>query len=231
MSKKVPTIRSSAQARLLLYHLLSANLSEAQQSLLSVDSTSWEQIIARLEGLLESDIHMKSNRNVLAQAFSLIDKTTREGLQNQLERLVGQSLWLGAHSTSLLESFVDEHLKLIKSVQREHLDKIGLAIKRGIREGRLHKEIAKDIRQMTDMSKRRAQLIARNAPLQYSGALTKQHQMNAGIKQYHWQTSHDERVRASHKSREGKIYSWDGPGPHPRSEVNCRCDAVPMVDL
>ena len=196
---------------------------------MSVDSTTWEQIVAHLEDVLEADTQIKSNRNVLAQAFSHIDKTTREGLQKQLERLTGQSLWLGVHATSLLESFVDEHLTLIKSVQREHLDKIGLAIKRGIREGRLHKDMAKDIRQMTNMSKRRAQLIARNAPLQYSGALTKHHQISAGIKQYRWQTSHDERVRASHKSREGKVYSWDGPGPHPRSEVNCRCDAFPLL--
>ena len=213
----------------MLYRLLSANLTDAEQRLLSVDSTSCEQVLAHLEDMLESDAQIKSNRNVMAQAFFHIDKTTREGLQKQLERLVGQSLWLGVHATSLLESFVDEHLKLIKSVQRDHLDKIGLAIKRGIREGRLHKDMAKDIRQMTDMSKRRAQLIARNAPLQYSGALTKHHQMSAGIKEYRWQTSHDERVRASHKSREGKVYSWDGSGPHPRSEVNCRCDAVPVV--
>jgi SPP1 gp7 family putative phage head morphogenesis protein len=79
------------------------------------------------------------------------------------------------------------------------------------------------------ISKRRAQLIARNAPLQYSGALTKHHQISAGITQYRWQTSHDERVRQSHKNREGKVYSWDDPGPHPRSEVNCRCDAVPVM--
>jgi SPP1 gp7 family putative phage head morphogenesis protein len=229
MSKKPPTIRSSAQARLLLYRLLSTKLTEAEQRLLSVNRTSWEHIIAGLENMLESDAQMRSNRNVLAQAFSHIDKATCEGLEKQLECLTGQSLWLGVHATSLLESFVDEHLKLIKSVQREHLDKIGLAIKRGIREGRLHKDITKDIRQMTDISKRRAQLIARNAPLQYSGALTKHHQMSAGIKQYRWQTSHDERVRASHKSREGKVFAWDSPGPHPRSEVNCRCDAVPVL--
>ena len=114
MNKKIPTIRSSAQARLLLYRLLSANLTEAEQGLLSTDSTSWDQVIANLEDMLESDTHMKSNRNVLAQAFSHIDKTTREGLQKQVERLTGQSLWLGVHATSLLESFVDEHLKLIK---------------------------------------------------------------------------------------------------------------------
>jgi hypothetical protein len=44
----------------------------------------------------------------------------------------------------LLESFTAEHIKLIKFVKQEHLDKIGFAINRGIREGRLHKAIAKE---------------------------------------------------------------------------------------
>jgi SPP1 gp7 family putative phage head morphogenesis protein len=79
------------------------------------------------------------------------------------------------------------------------------------------------------MSKRRAQLIARNATLQYSGARTRHHQTSAGIKKYRWQTSQDERVRNSHRDRNNKVYSWDGPGPHPRSEVNCRCDVVPVL--
>ncbi len=182
-----------------------------------------------LEKAVDSDVQAKSGHAVLTQAFSHIDRTTREGLQRQIERLTGQPLWLGVHSTELLDLFIDEHQKLIKSVQREHLDKISLAIKRGLREGRLQKDISKEIRQVTDISKRRAQLIARNAPLQYSGALTKHHQMSSGIKKYRWQTSRDERVRDSHGDRNDKVYSWDGPGPHPRSEVNCRCDAVPLL--
>ena len=182
-----------------------------------------------LEDALEKDALAKTDQNVLTQAFSHIDQITRESLQQQIKRLTGQSLWLGIHSTELLDMFVDEHQKLIKAVQREHLDKIGLSLKRGLREGRLQKDIAKDIRHMTDMSKRRSMLIARNAPLQYSGALTRHHQTSAGIKQYRWQTSHDERVRASHRDRDSKVYAWDSAGPHPRSEVNCRCDAVPVL--
>jgi SPP1 gp7 family putative phage head morphogenesis protein len=229
MNKKVTSIKGSAQARLLLYRLFASQLNEAEQRLLTADAPLWEQLLSNLEATMMSDAQVRSDK-ALSEVFSHIDKTTREGLQRQIERLTGQSLWLGAHATSLLDSFVDEHQKLIKSVQREHLDKISLAIKRGLREGRLHKDIVRDIRQMTDTSKRRSQLIARNAPLQYSGALTKHHQMSAGIKQYRWQTSGDERVRASHRSRNGKVYNWEGSGPHPRSEVNCRCDAVPVLD-
>ncbi|TXG76763.1 hypothetical protein E6Q11_04135 [Candidatus Dojkabacteria bacterium] len=227
---KIPTIKGSAQARLLLYRLLSLKLTSAEEGVLTSSPHLWEDLIERLEAEIGSDAQIRSDRAELNRAFSYIDQSTREGLQKQIERITGQSLWLGIQATSLLDAFVDEHVKLIKSIQREHAEKIGLLITRGIREGRLQKQLTHDIRQTTALSKRRAQLIARNAPLQYSGALTRHHQTSAGIKQYYWQTSHDERVRESHRSRDGKVYEWDGPGPHPRSEVNCRCDAVPILE-
>lgn len=213
---------------MLLYRLLSSKIVLTESQLDDADYESWERILLALEEAL--DKQAAADQGVLTQAFSHIDQATRAGLQKQIERLSGQSLWLGVFPTGLLDNFVDEHQKLIKIVQIEHLDKIGLSLKRGIREGRLQKDIVKDIRQLTDMSKRRAMLIARNAPLQYSGALTRHNQTSAGITHYRWQTSHDERVRASHRDRDGKVYAWDSAGPHPRSEVNCRCDAIPVLN-
>lgn len=225
---RVPTIKSSAQARLLIYRLFAERLTDAERRLLESEPYRWEQILLSLDKELDTS---RSEQAILNQAFSHIDRQTREGLQQQIKRLTGQSLWIGTHSIFLLDAFTEEHCNLIKTVRQEHLDKIGFAIKRGLREGRLHKELTKDIRQVTDISKRRAQLIARNAPLQYSGALTKHHQMSAGIKSYVWQSSRDERVRESHRKLDGEIFDWNGAGPHPRSEVNCRCDAVPFVDI
>ena len=225
----IPTIKGSAQARLLLYRLLSSKLNNTQKHLLESDPSQWEQLLSQLEDLIFTERAAKFDENELNKAFSHIEKTSRQGLERQIERLTGKSLWLGVFPKGLLENFVSEHKTLIKSVEREHLEKIGLAIQRGIREGRLSKDMAKEIQETTSLSKRRAQLIARNAPLQYSGAITKHHQMSSGIKKYRWQTSQDERVRKSHRARNGDIYEWDAPGPHPRSEVNCRCDAVPML--
>jgi SPP1 gp7 family putative phage head morphogenesis protein len=226
---KIPSIKCSAQARLLLYRLLSLKLTDTEHKLLSSEPSLWDKIIVHLEAMLTSETQTKSDEVVLTQAFSFIEKTTTQGLNRQIERLTGQPLWLGIHPSALLDSFISEHQKLIKSVQREYMDKIILAIKRGIREGRLQKDITKDICQITDLSKRRAQLIARNAPLQYGGTLTKHHQVSSGITHYRWQTSQDEKVRTSHRSRNNIIYNWNSPGPHPRSEVNCRCDAVPII--
>lgn len=223
-------IKSSAQARLLLYRLLSSKLSVVEKRIIEADPSSWDRLIFMLEQALSNETELKADQPVLAQAFSSIDRVTKEGLQKQVVRLTGKSLWLGIPATGLLESFIAEHTQLIKSVQREHLDKISLVVKRGIRDGRLGKDIAKEIHQQTNISKRRSLLIARNAPLQYSGALTKHHQTSAGIKSYRWQTSQDERVRDAHKKLDGQVRSWDSPGPHPRSEVNCRCDAVPVIN-
>ncbi len=225
-----PAIKSSAQARLLLYRLLSTKLNNIQKRLLESDPSQWEKILSQLENLFLTERDMKSNDTELNKAFSHIEKTSRNGLERQIERLTGKSLWLGVFPQGLLENFINEHKTLIKSVEREHLEKISLALKRGLREGRLSKDIAKEIHKTTSLSKRRAQLIARNAPLQYSGAITKYHQQSAGIKQYRWQTSQDERVRKSHQAKNGKVYNWDSHEPHPRSEVNCRCDAVPVLD-
>src|SRR5271156_2770728 len=96
---KSPTIKGSAQARLLLYRLLSAKLADAENKFLIAEPLLWEQILTMLEKLLDSDAQIKSDQAVLAQVFSYIDRTTREGLQKQIERLSGKSLWLGVHST------------------------------------------------------------------------------------------------------------------------------------
>jgi SPP1 gp7 family putative phage head morphogenesis protein len=228
-NNNIPTIKDSAQSRLLLYRLLSLNLTDAENQLLNAHPTLWDLVLSRLEELIETEIQAKSEEITLKQAFVHIERITKEGLQRQIERLTGQSIWLGVFPQGLLDSFIEEHRKLIKSVRREHLEKIALTIKRGIREGLLEKDIAKEIRKVTDISKRRSRLIARNVPLQYSGALTKHHQMSAGIKQYRWQSSHDERVRTSHRKHDGKVFNWSSPGPYPRSEINCRCDAVPCL--
>ena len=225
MNSNAPTIRGSAQARLLLYRLLTTGLTEAEKMLLSADPVLWEQILPALEDKVAA-----VDTQTLKQAFSHIERSTREGLQKQIKHLSGQSLWLGINPSALLDSFINEHQRLIKSIERDHLDKVGMAIKRGVREGRLQKDLARDIRHVTDMSKKRAQLIARNAPLQFSGALTKHHQTHAGIKKYRWQTSNDERVRSAHRDKNNNVYEWNSAGPHPRSEVNCRCDAIPVLE-
>jgi SPP1 gp7 family putative phage head morphogenesis protein len=228
-NKNLPTIRASAQARLLLYRLFSSQLGDTRQKLLSAPITMWDKILNELEKSIIANFENRSNRPTLTDAFLLMEKSSRRDLERQFVRLAGDKLWLGVFPQGLLDAFVKEHIQLIKDVRMEHLNKIASSLQRGLRQGLLQKDIAKDIQAVTNLSKKRSRLIARNAPLQYSGALTRHHQTSAGIKKYRWQASQDERVRKSHGDRNNKTYNWNGPGPYPRSEVNCRCDAVPIL--
>ena len=227
----VPPIKASAQARLLLYKLIKGKLKNAERRLLEADPALWSRILEMIEREVESDTYLMADQIALGQIFSHIARVSREGLERQMIAISGKSLWIGSHPTKLLDIFVTDHSRLIKSVQREQLDKINLGLKRGIREGRLFESMSKEIQQVTDLSERRAQLIARDGVLSFSGDLTRYHQKSAGIKQYRWQTSRDERVRKSHRARNNIVYDWDGPGPYPRSEVCCRCDAIPVLDI
>lgn len=44
---------------------------------------------------------------------------------------------------------------------------------------------------------------------------------------YIWRTSKDDRVRASHKPRDGQVFEWSNPPPdgHPGEAFGCRCKA------
>lgn len=227
----VPPIKASAQARLLLYKLIKGRLKDTERRLLEADPALWARILELIECEVESDTNLKADQIALGQIFTHIARATREGLERQMIALSGKSLWIGSYPTKLLDIFVTDHSRLIKSVQREQLDKINLGLKRGIREGRLLESMSRDIQQATGLSECRARLIARDGVLSFSGDLTRYHQKSAGIKRYRWQTSRDERVRKSHRARNNIVYDWDGPGPYPRSEVCCRCDAIPVLYL
>lgn len=60
----------------------------------------------------------------------------------------------------------------------------------------------------------------------------------AGLNEYKWSTSDDQRVRHDHKELDGKIFSWDHPPitdkstgarNNPGEDFNCRCVAIPII--
>lgn len=54
----------------------------------------------------------------------------------------------------------------------------------------------------------------------------------ADTKRYVWRAQRDERVRPSHRVRDGRIFSWSNPPDtgHPGEDYNCRCEAIPYVE-
>lgn len=116
------------------------------------------------------------------------------------------------------------------------LEDVSETIERAHREGVRVEVLANDLVERFDVSKARAELIARDQVLKLNGQVTKQRQMSAGITKYRWSTSLDGAVRDTHAALEGTIQSWDSPPEvapgrfeHPGMDFQCRCVAIPIL--
>lgn len=137
---------------------------------------------------------------------------------------------------ALKELWVGENIDLIRSIDDETMRRIRQALIARIAGSVNHAGLAKDliaeIQAITGKEKRRAELIARDQLGKLHGQINRRKQESLGIDEYEWETSHDERVRDSHRALQGKVFSWSKPPPegHPGYPIRCRCIALPVID-
>jgi SPP1 gp7 family putative phage head morphogenesis protein len=137
--------------------------------------------------------------------------------------------WLRDH----LGAWIATNTDLIKNLQDKALSDIKYQVQAGFTQGLRHEEIAKNIMGRIGVTKSRAKLIARDQTSKLNSQLNQLKQQQVGISKYIWQTAMDERVRPSHRDKQGKTFSWDNPPAdtgHPGQDVNCRCIALPVFD-
>lgn len=148
-----------------------------------------------------------------------------------------------------LSQFIRENVRLIRSVTFEQLGRmeeiVGVAQSGQIRVEALREQILASF----DVSKSRATLIARDQTLKANADLTQLRHQRAGVNEYIWTTSRDERVRgkpggkwadtdSDHWALDGTRQSWlsppvtnpvTGARNHPGRDFQCRCVAIPVI--
>ena len=88
-----------------------------------------------------------------------------------------------------------------------------------------------------DITRNRAKFIANQETGLLTAKLNEMRLKEVGITHYKWSTSHDERVRDTHKDLDGKIFSFDDPPivnkkgdrKNPGEDFGCRCRAIGVV--
>jgi len=148
-----------------------------------------------------------------------------------------------------LEIFSRQNAQLITSLPEQDLFQVAGIIERGLQEGTPQTTVAKYISKRFGITRRRANLIARDQTAKLNSSLTMLNQQEAGIETYRWQTSGDERVRNSHKIMDGKLCKWQDPTvyfnegkkkwiprpktatqKHPGQDIQCRCNAIARME-
>jgi SPP1 gp7 family putative phage head morphogenesis protein len=147
---------------------------------------------------------------------------------------VGNEKWL----PEAMRLAVQENVGLIQSIPDRTLTEIEVLVHDALLGGMRVEELASRVMERCDVGERRAALIARDQVGKFHGSLQRLRQQDAGIEEYTWSTSQDEKVRASHRALEGRTFRWDQPPVvnsrgkrgHPGvGDIACRCVAVPVL--
>lgn len=86
----------------------------------------------------------------------------------------------------------------------------------------------------------RVKFIARQETSLFVSKFRQTRYEDAGIDQYRWSTSNDERVRDDHKDLNNRVFSWDNPPivdkrtgrkANPGEDFGCRCVALPVFKV
>lgn len=150
------------------------------------------------------------------------------------KRVVGIDLtqsepWL----VDYMGAFALNNAQLIASVGDRYLNEISNIVYQGFTSGTRWEDIAEQIAERFGVAESRADLIARDQVNKLNGSITQVRQEALGVDKYIWRTMGDDRVRQSHRSHDGNVFSWDDPPAetgHPGEDINCRCYAEPVLD-
>lgn len=188
---------------------------------------------ATLQGLFEEAGRATPDRPALESAFRGLDKQSADEL-----RVAGvRTADVVPRAPALQQEWLRSNTDLIKAEAdlRRRVERI---LSDPLNEGRSVADISKMLQEQAGYSKSRAELTARDQTLKLYGKIQETRQQSAGITQYIWTTSLDERVREDHAALDGTTQSWDDPPVvdqrtgrrgHPGFDFQCRCTATPIL--
>jgi SPP1 gp7 family putative phage head morphogenesis protein len=185
-----------------------------------------------LRRLTSAPVLTRELDDVAAQTNTL----SREQWQMQAKSALGIDLTADPNVSPMLTSFRDQGVGLIRSMGREKIARVRSILDDGA--GDRVEDIAAKIREETQATPARANLIARDQVLKLNNGVTQARHVAAGVTEYVWRTSKDERVRSRHKTLEGTRQQYDTPPvvdlrtgrrAHPGFDYQCRCTAEPII--
>lgn len=218
----VATVDKFADAQTGNFAAILLRLSKAAQKsiLKQFGNDRIETISQQMLGKLDKKSKEEFYKRVAAKTgINVTDLIAKEGMKATTNALVAEtSQWIKTLRDDTFQKFTNNTLFAMS--QGESLDTI--------------------VDQFDDIASERknhAQFLARNQVQNYNSVTTKIRAQNLGITKAVWETSGDERVRASHNDREGKEFdlaegcysSIDGLYLLPGTDYNCRCTYTMII--
>ena len=199
-----------------------------------------------------TDLMLRINEIFASIESKLVKKVSGYGLRKKLENLanlnrkltvkewkkaIRSTLGIDIREDYYLGNFYKEQLQDWSKQNVELISKMREIVYNGYTSGKTTTRMLKEIQRAYKVGLKHARLIARDQTAKLNGQIQRHQQNDAGITEYIWCTSGDERVRDSHKALDGKKFSWDNPplnsdgrACHPGEDYQCRCIGRPVFN-
>lgn len=147
---------------------------------------------------------------------------------------------------SALAQSISENVNLIKTIPREHFDRLSERITKAVTEGNGQEDILKAVKEVGSITDRKVKNIAADQTRKAYNAINKERLSNLGVKKFEWlHTGGSREPREYHMNRypaglNGGVFSFDDPpvidektGQKglPGDAYNCRCRILPVVEF
>ena len=199
------------------------------------------EIFASIESKLVKKVSGYGLRKKLENLSNLNRKLTvkewKKAIRSTLGIDIREDYYLGDFYKEQLQDWSKQNVELISTIPNDTLAKMREIVYNGYISGKTTTRMLKEIQRAYKVELKHARLIARDQTAKLNGQIQRHQQIDAGITEYIWCTSGDERVRDSHKALDGKKFSWDNPplnsdgrACHPGEDYQCRCIGRPVFN-
>lgn len=200
-------------------------------------------VSARLEAI-DLNIEAIFAESELLNGLEVIGERVSVKGGTAIRRVVGISIYDAAPEiASQINNWRALNVSRIKSLAGTELVEITKILEASGAAGLRVEVLEKEIRKRFGVTKSKANLLARDQTLTLNAQIAKTRQQAAGVSEYIWTTSGDERVRGNdpndttdHVALEGTRHRWDTPPDvgdgrrlHPGEDYQCRCTAFPVL--
>lgn len=198
----------------------------------AVDGSLFDQLYSLATALLRGKARSMVNR-ILNLGNQKHQKsfmaTAKKALGIDLSAVVREE-----DTANVLEIVATNNAGLIKNLMDSMIQKVQLRVTNAVLTGKSADTLRKELMQELGFANNRARIIARDQISKLNASLTEFRHKQAGIFEYDWSTSHDERVRPLHRHLDGNRYKYDEPtgaeqGLPPGQPILCRCVGRPVI--
>jgi len=210
----------------------------AQLPLPGVSTAQVARVTTRMRRELRALVERRPILEGINHVAGLAQQHSRDEWMRQLRASLGVDITVADPDLRhVATAFRRTNTDLITSLVDEHVDRVRRALS-DAGSGTRVEDIAGAIQEATGATESRAALIARDQVLKLNANITSERHVAAGITEYIWRTSRDERVREEHKALDGTRHRYDDPPvvdkrrgerANPGTYFRCRCTAEPII--